>query len=128
MILDLLVLPVGLDQEGGNFQPSAFFAYFVADYSTSGCATDSSQRAAKYGIASYAAQHRAGCGADLRVGWVGAATCQSNEGGSGDRHQDFRIHRGHLFFKSRLICQSIHIVMVLRSLYSEYKGGPSTRL
>lgn len=77
---------------------SAVFADFVADESASCGTTHSPQRATQDGVACHAAQYCACCGADLRIGRVGTATGERDQGGSGHAHQNFRHHTSHLFF------------------------------
>ena len=68
------------------------FADFIADQRASSRAAHGSQRAAKDGVSGHATEYSASARTDLRIGWVGAAAGQGNQGSGGNGHQDFRIH------------------------------------
>ena len=60
------------------------FADFIADQRASSSAANGSQRAAKHGVSGHAAEYSASASTDLRIGWVGAAAGQGNQGSGGN--------------------------------------------
>lgn len=60
------------------------FTNFVTNQGTSSCAADCSERSAKYRIAGNTAQDSASSCTDLRIGWVGSATSQGEQGSGGN--------------------------------------------